>query len=118
MNIASDLGKSLPQCPPELEAIDKISTLEARMDDLGRRKVNINKIVKELTNIKQRNVIVYDLRAREEIAKTVTKLNDEMAEIMQEEYDVGMRLHRAHRKRDKDDLYEHPTGLWIKRVTS
>ena len=114
----SNLSKSLPQCPPEMEATDKIATLEARLDDLSRRKRNINKIIIELTSVIQPTSFVYDTATREEVKRTIASLTNELAEINHEKHDIGMRMHRAQRKRDRDDGYSNPTGLWIKRVTS
>lgn len=116
--ISASMSKTLPQCPPEMEASDKITTLEARLDDLSRRKGNLHKIIRELNASLQKNLIVYDHRKRKEIEKMVINLNLELAEITQEEHEVGIQLHRAQRKRDREDNYEQPTGLWIKRVTS
>jgi hypothetical protein len=112
------LGKSLPPTPMESEAADKISSLEARLDDLARRKRNINKIILELRESLKRNAIVYDARKRKEVDKMITNLNLELQDITNEEHEVALRLHRAQRRRDKDNFYEQPTGLWIKRVTS
>jgi hypothetical protein len=113
-----DRSKSLPQCPPEVEAKDRIAALEARMDDLNRRRRNINQILKELNNVVQPTSFGYDLATREEVKKTVKSLEDELAEIMIEEHQIGMTLHRALKKRDQENVYGYPTGLWIKRVTS
>ena len=115
---AASLSKTLPQCPPEMEAGDKIATLEARMDDLSRRKRNLNKIIGELGESQKRNLIVYDTRKRREIEKMVTNMKLELAEVGQEEHESGIQLHRAQKKKDREDNYEQPTGLWIKRVTS
>lgn len=113
----SGTSKSLPQCPPEIEAVNKIAALEARLDDLGRRKRNVSIILRELTQVIQPSPIAYDMAARGEVKKTVAALKDELAEIGQEEHEVGLLLHRALRKRDLDNIYE-PTGLWVNRVTS
>ena len=110
--------KELPQCPPEMEAADKIATLAARMDDLARRKRNLNKIIIALHDSVRRNLITYNHHKRKEMEKMITNMNLELAEVWQEEHDVGIQLHRAQKKRDREDNYEQPTGLWIKRVTS
>ena len=112
------LGKSLPQCPPELEASDKISTLEARLDDLARRKRNINKIKAALADSLRRNAVAYDVKKRKEVEAKLKNLDDEMSEVTQEEHEVGLRLHRAQKKRDREENRLEPTTLWIKRVTS
>lgn len=118
LTTASDLSKSLPQCPPEMEAPDKISSLEARMEEFALRKRNITKLIKQLNSGAQPSATAFDLRAREEAKRTIKGLESELAEIIQEEHDVGLRLHRVQRRRDRDEMYENPTGLWIKRVTT
>jgi hypothetical protein len=118
LTTASDLSKSLPQCPPEMEAPDKISSLEARMEEFALRKRNITKLIKQLNSGAQPSATAFDLRAREGVKRTIKGLEGELAEIIQEEHDVGLRLHRVQRRRDRDEMYENPTGLWIKRVTT
>ncbi|OAG41411.1 hypothetical protein AYO21_04353 [Fonsecaea monophora] len=110
--------KSLPPTPGELQAADKITSLSARLEDLARRKRNLNKIILELQESLKKNAIVYDSRKRKEVDKMITNLNLEIQEVKNEEHDVQLKLHRAQKRRDKDDFYEQPTGLWIKRVTS
>ena len=111
-------SKSLPPTPTELEAGDKISTLEARLEDLSRRRRNISKIDRELHDSLKRNAIEYSMRKRKEVEQKITDLGMELDDVMREEHDIGLQLHRAQKKRDKADCYEHPTGLWIKRVTT
>ena len=118
MNTNPSLGKSLPQCPPELEASDKITTLEARLDDLARRKRNINKIKSALADTLRRNAVSYDVKKRKEVETKLKNLDAEMSEVTQEEHEVGLRLHRAQKKRDREENNLEPTSLWIKRVTS
>jgi hypothetical protein len=113
--------KSLPPTPVELqasEAADKLGSLQARLDDLARRKRNVDKIIYELQESLKKNAIIYDARKRKEVDKMVTNLHMEMQDIKNEEHDVQLKLHRVQKRRDKDDFYEQPTGLWIKRVTT
>jgi chromosome segregation ATPase len=101
-----------------MEAPDKISSLEARMEEFALRKRNITKLIKQLSSGVQPSATAFDVRAREEMKRTIKGLESELAEIIQEEHDVGLRLHRVQRRRDRDEMYENPTGLWIKRVTT
>lgn len=112
------VSKSLPPTPVELEAADKASSLEARLEDLARRKRNLNKIIAELRDSLKRNAIIYDARKRREVDKMITNINMEIQEVTNEEHEVSLRLYRVVKRRDKEDFYEQPTGLWIKRVTS
>jgi len=55
-------------------------------------------------------------RKREDEKRKVEMLRVEEADVRREEHDIGLRLHRAWKRRDKDAVYE-PTGLWVRRVT-
>ncbi|PGH23379.1 hypothetical protein AJ80_02632 [Polytolypa hystricis UAMH7299] len=110
--------KTLPQCPPEMQAKDRIDAMQARLGDLSRRQMNINTILHELTQVVQPSSIAYDMATRSEVKKTVESLNLELADIKKEEHDLGLKLLRALKKRDEGDSFSEPSGLWIKRVTS
>lgn len=43
---------------------------------------------------------------------------DELAEIKREEYEVGIKLHRAWKKRDREEGIEGGSAIWVRRVTS
>ncbi|KAL2827053.1 hypothetical protein BDW59DRAFT_59947 [Aspergillus cavernicola] len=112
------LDKALPQNPAELTAQGRIEMLEAKRNDLIRRRTNINTIIHELTQVIQPSSIAYDMAAREEVKKTVTSLNNELAEIKKEEHEIGLKLLRAWKKRADEDFYGQSSSLWVKRVTS
>lgn len=66
---------------------------------------------------KDRSLVKEDVRARREIEKVkLERLRNEEADVKREEHEVGLRLHRAWKRRDKDAVFE-PTGLWVRRVT-
>ena len=111
-------SKGLTPCPPEQQPKDRIEALEERQKTLFRRKTNITTIIDELNQVFQPTSAAYDMSAREEVKKTVNGLNNELAEIRREEHEVGVKLLRAWKKRDDQDLYGGGTGLWVKRVTS
>lgn len=112
------MSKTLPQCPPEMQARDRVEAMEAKIDDLRRRRGNIDTLVYELTQVVQPSSTAYDLATRGEVKRTVESLQNELADIRKEEHDVGMTLLRALKKRDERDYYSQPSGLWIRRVTS
>jgi predicted nucleic acid-binding Zn-ribbon protein len=101
-----------------MQAADKITTLEARLEDLATRRRNNSKLVREMKEKLKRNAIVYDTRRRMEVEKQITNLENDLTDIGREEHDLGLQLHRAQKKRDRENCYENPTGLWIKRVTT
>ncbi|KPI44148.1 uncharacterized protein AB675_6594 [Cyphellophora attinorum] len=118
-SMQSSTAKDLPPPPPP-EATsnkDKVDILEARQAHLFTRKVNNGRIRSELTEALRRNAIIYDIYKRKEVEVRIKELEREHDEITQEQHDVGVRLHRAQKKRDNADEYEGGTALWITRVT-
>nr|WHF58360.1 hypothetical protein [Aspergillus sp.] len=110
--------KDLPPNPANMTAVERIELLEQKRSELVRRKVNINTIINELTQVIQPSSIAYDMAAREEVKKTVVSLNNELAEIGKEEHDLGLKLLRLWKKRENEDFYGQSGTLWVKRVTS
>ncbi|KAL8726695.1 MAG: hypothetical protein Q9166_006563 [cf. Caloplaca sp. 2 TL-2023] len=110
-------SKTLPKSPPEIEAQDRVASLQASLDNLRRRKNNVNSVLHELTNVVQPSSIAYDMAARKEVKRTVESLNNELSEIMKEEHETGLKLHRAWKRQDNSLAYE-PTTLWVRRVTT
>ena len=56
------------------------------------------------------------LRKRESEKLKVENLRTELAEVQRLEYELGLKLHRAYKRLDRDAEYE-PTTLWVRRVT-
>ncbi|KAH0542689.1 hypothetical protein FGG08_002922 [Glutinoglossum americanum] len=110
-------SKMLPQSPPEAQSVDLITTLQAQLDDLHTRRANLQKILRELSLLLPPNPSTHNASARGEMKKRVDDHKMELAEIQKEEHDIGLRLHRAWRRRDKLGQVEEPTGLWVRRVT-
>ena len=109
--------KSLPKSPPEVEATSRIASLEAKLDDLHQRRSNLQTIIHELTNVVQPSSIAYDMASRQEIKRTVDGLKRELAEVVKDEHETGLKLHRALKRDDEFSAYE-PTSIWVRRVTS
>lgn len=58
-----------------------------------------------------------DVRRKREIEKKkVEGLREEEADVTLQVREIGLRLHRAWKRKDKEAVYE-PTGLWVRRVT-
>lgn len=111
-------SKIQPGGQGEEQTMSRIDAMEAKIRDLSRRRANIDTIIHELTQVIQPSSITYDMATRSEVNKTVQSLNNELAEIKKEEHEIGMKLHRAYKKRDAADFYSEPSGLWVRRVTS
>ena len=109
--------KSLPKSPPEVHAVSRIASLQAKLDNLRRRRGNIQTVIHELTHVVQPSSIAYDMASRREIKKTVEGLNKELAEITKDEHETGLKLHRTMKRDDEFAAYE-PTSIWVRRVTS
>ena len=62
-------------------------------------------------------VVTDEVRRKREMEKMkIERLKTEEADVRREEHEIGLRLHRAWKRRDKEAVYE-PTGLWVRRVT-
>ena len=109
--------KSLPKSPPEKQAVSRVASLEAKLDNLRRRRNNLHTVIHELTHVVQPSSIAYDLASRKEIKRTVEGLNKELAEVNKDEHETGIKLHRAKKREDEFGQYE-PTSIWVRRVTS
>ena len=113
---ASNSGaKSLPVSPPA-EVVDRVASLSAKVEALTRRRAELQTMIHELTQVVQPSSIKYDMASRQEIKKTVARLETETATVTKDIHETGMKLHRAQKRRDEESLYE-PTGLWVRRVT-
>jgi len=105
--------------PAEAESHDLVTSLQAQLDDLAHRRNNITKSIRAMTELmpKDHVILTEDVRRkREEEKLKVERLRAEEADVRREEHDLGLKLHRAWKRRDKDAVYE-PTGLWVRRVT-
>ena len=107
--------KTLPKSPPEVNAVTRVANLQATLDNLRRRRSNLQTVIHELTNVVQPSSIAYDIASRQEIKKTVDGLSKELAEVMKEEHETGLKLHRAW-KRSDDNSFE--SVLWVRRIAS
>ncbi|EFQ98160.1 hypothetical protein MGYG_01196 [Nannizzia gypsea CBS 118893] len=117
MTTVSEVG-TVAQTQPETNITTRIEDLKSKLADLARRKTNIDTMIHELTQVIQPSSIAYDMATRSEVNKTVTSLNNELADIKKEEHELGLKLLRAYKKRDKGDIYANEPTLWVKRVTS
>lgn len=110
-------SKSLPKSPPEAQAVTRVASLEAKLDNLRCRRANLKTVIQELTYVVQPSSIAYDKASRQEIKRTVDGLDKELAEVAKEEHETGLQLHRAWKRQDNDSAYEH-SSLWVKRLAS
>lgn len=112
--------KLLPPAPPEDKAKDRVAQLNAKLSALGNRRININTAIKQMTELMPTDhVLASDavVRKREAEKRKVEALKLELAEVDRESYEIGLKLHRAYKRLDRDAEYE-PTTLWVRRVTN
>ncbi len=115
----SNIGKTLPQSPAEAQSQDLISTLQAQLEDLQHRRNNITKSIRQMTKLMPTDgvLITNEVRRKRELEKLkVEGLREEEADVRRQEHEIGLRLHRAYKRRDKNAEYEL-TSLWVRRVT-
>ncbi|EOO00955.1 hypothetical protein UCRPA7_3584 [Phaeoacremonium minimum UCRPA7] len=116
------INKSLPAPPPETEAEsarDRVAFLNAQLQGLGNRRINITKSIKQMTELMPQDNLMASadvIHKRELEKRKVEALKQELAEVQREEYEIGLKLHRAYKRMDRDADYE-PTTLWVRRVT-
>lgn len=102
-----------------VESKDRVVLLNAKLEGLAHRRNNINRSIKQMTELMPADRLLESaevMQKREEEKKKVEKLREELAEIQQQEYDLGLKLHRAYKRQDRDADYESGT-LWVRRFT-
>lgn len=112
--------KNLPMSPAEAQSHDLVTALQAQLDDLAHRRMNVTRSIRQMTELMpQDRVLMTDaVRVKRENEKLmIERLKVEEADIRREEHEVGLRLHRAWKRRDNMAEFE-PTGLWVRRVGS
>lgn len=110
----SPQSKELPLAPPELASVDRVTALQAQLDEAQHRRFNMEKVIHSLQVPHPQNPVVQDLSRRRADRERLANFEAELAEVRNKEHDIGMRLHRALKRRDQ----EEPSGLWVRRVTS
>ncbi|OJD40447.1 uncharacterized protein BKCO1_1000591 [Diplodia corticola] len=121
----TDANKTLP-LPPQLADSDSIANADplskytAQLDDLALRRANINRVVKDLTTLPDlNNPLSVDIATRRANERKVKAMQDELAEIAAQEHEIGMKLHRARKKAEREEGYDGgTTALWVRRVTN
>lgn len=111
-------SKMLPKSPPESQSTDLITSLEAQLDNLKQRRINLQRSIHQMTELMPTDPLARGMEAlrQAEEKKKVEVLREDLADVQREEHDLGLRLHRAWKRRDQNAVYE-PTGLWVRRVT-
>lgn len=115
---SSKAGKALPVPPTSLSASDHVSFLESQVEDLRIRRNNVYRLLKDLNNAAPPNPLVTDFKKARLVEQRKKSFEDELSEIKREEHDIGLKLHRAWKKREREDPNAAGSALWVRRVTS
>ena len=103
--------KSLPILPLSADPSDVVTTLQVEATALERRRYDLETVLNGWRV--SSNPVEFDLAKRREADMQIKAFEAELAEVRHKEHELGVRLHRAIKKRDNQE----PTGLWVRRVT-
>jgi hypothetical protein len=110
--------KALPLPPTSLSAASHIAVLESALEDLRIRRNNVYRLLNDLNKAAPPNPLVTDFKRARLVEQRKRSFEDELTEIKREEYDVGIKLHRAWKKREREDPNAAGSAIWVRRVTS
>jgi hypothetical protein len=110
--------KALPLPPTSLSAASHIAVLESALEDLWIRRNNVYRLLSDLNKAAPPNPLVTDFKRARLVEQRKRSFEDELTEIKREEYDVGIKLHRAWKKREREDPNAAGSAIWVRRVTS
>jgi hypothetical protein len=105
-----------PLSPPRPQSADLIPRLESELSILALQRRRINRAIADLTAVLPPNPSTHNQMARSEMKTRLEDLRQELAGIQHEEHETGLRLHRAWRRKERNDMYGEPTTLWVRRV--
>jgi len=107
-----------PERKPRIEEPprDHIGQLEYEQEQNETRKRELHK---EIWAIEQRmKVATMERSRRDRLKARLDDLNQDYADAEKLHHDLGLKLYRAYRRRDKREGVEGPTHLWVSRVTA
>lgn len=117
-------NKELPLVSAAFEPWDRISFLTFKLQELANRRVNLGRAIDQSASLLPKDSLfssAEERRKREEGKKKIEAVRQELEEVQKEEYELGLKLHRAYKRQERQDqekgLPRH-TGTWIKRVTN
>ncbi|KOS16838.1 hypothetical protein ESCO_004734 [Escovopsis weberi] len=112
------IDKPLPLAPPELVSLeDRIAHLHAVLSGLALRRLNVARSIKQMTELMPVDNLLRKgdiLERRESEKRKLEGLRDELAEVQRLQHDLGLKLHRAYKRQERESMFE-PTTLWVRR---
>ncbi|KAK8238121.1 hypothetical protein HDK77DRAFT_160723 [Phyllosticta capitalensis] len=97
-----------------------VDMYQAQVDELYRRRHNITRIIQDLTlSPELTNPLTTDFATKRANERRVKKLEAELADVIREEHDIGMKLHRIRKRQEREEGNDGGmTALWVRRVTT
>lgn len=117
-NSSSQGGKSLPKTPQELSSPDLIASLTAQQNDLALQRRNIERVIADLEKPEAKNPVHNSFKVIREREKQLEGLKMELADVIRRDHDLGMRLHRAWKRKERDDPNTPGSIFWVRRATA
>jgi hypothetical protein len=112
----SNTSKALPAPPSQLSASDHVSLLESQQEDLRIRRNNVYRLLNDLNKAAPPNPLITDFKKTRLVEQRKKAYQEELDGIKSEEHDVGLKLHRAWKKREREEGGSG-SALWVRRVT-
>jgi hypothetical protein len=81
------------------------------------RRAALRREIYDLEQVLPPNPSTHNPVARREMQARRDQLVQDLADVEKDLHEMGMKLHRAWRRRDKKMGTEGPTHLWVSRVT-
>ena len=88
------------------------------MEDLRIRRSNVYRLLNDLNNAAPSNPLLTDFKRARLVEQRKREFEEELTDIKREEHEIGMKLHRAWKKREREDPNSMGSALWVRRVTS
>lgn len=115
---SSQAGKSLPKTPKELSSPDLIASLQAQQDDLSQQRRNIQRVIYDLEKPEAKNPLTNSFRMIRENERRLEQARNELSDVVRRYHDLGMRLHRAWKRKERDDPNTPGSVFWVRRATA
>lgn len=110
---AMESNKELPLVPASFGPRDRISFLTFNLQELANRRVNLGRAIDQSTSLLPKDSLwssAEERRKREEGKKKIEAIREELSEVQKEEYELGLKLHRAYRRQDREKGFPKTQG--------
>jgi Zn-dependent M32 family carboxypeptidase len=111
-------SKLLPKTPQELSSSDLIASLNAQQDDLSQQRRNIQRVIADLEKPEAKNPVTNSFKVIREREKQLENLKLDLADVVRKDHELGMRLHRAWKRKERDDPNTPGSTFWVRRATA